>query len=243
MEKQSYAVPVAIVIAGLLIAGAVYFGGSGQSLFGGPTEDVAGSNLENLVPVSSSDHVTGNSDGAIALIEYSDLECPFCKVFHEAMNAVLAERTDIKWVYRHYPIDSLHAQARAEAEAAACVGKLGGSEKFWAYIDSIFDTTKSNDGLDLAQLPVLAEKVGVTKTDLDACITSGDGKKIVDADYESGTAIDVSGTPFPILIDSDGRAHAIFEQNFDPTKAELSAEAVELVNDLYAEYERIVRGQ
>lgn len=246
MEKNNYAVPIAIVVAGLLIAGAVLFGGnSDRSLFkltDTDQTDTTSTLVTNLTPVSASDYITGAENPTITVVEYSDLECPFCQVFHQAMKNSLANNQTVAWVYRHFPLDSLHAKARNEAEYSACVGKLAGNDKFWAYIDNIFTVTPSNDGLDPAQLPILAEKIGINKTDLENCVKNGDGKKIVDADYSSGQEINVSGTPYPILIDTDGRAHAIFESNFNPDTAQVSPEAKAFVADLYAEYEKIVKG-
>lgn len=248
MEKNNYAVPVAIVIAGVLIAGAVLFGGnSSRSLFKQANTDNNQTNttstlVTKLTPVSATDHITGAQNQTITIIEYSDLECPFCKVFHQAIKASLAKNQTVAWVYRHFPLDSLHPKARNEAEYAACVGKLAGNDKFWAYIDSIFAITPSNNGLDAAQLPILADKIGINKTDLTNCVKNGDGKKIVDADYATGQEINVSGSPYPVLIDTDGRAHAIFEPNFDPVASKVSPEAKAFVADLYAQYEKIVKG-
>ncbi len=151
------------------------------------------------------------------------------------------DKHKVSWVYRHYPIDGLHDQARAEAEAAACVGKLGDDAKFWQYIDKIFTATKSNDGLDLATLPTFATEVGIDKTAYEACLKNGEGKAIVEADEATGVVINVSGTPYPVLVDTDGRAHAIFEESFNADTAKVSPEARAFITALYAEYERIVR--
>lgn len=240
MEKTNYAVPVSIIIAGLLVAGAVIYNGSGFSSFGPNQAPTGNALVKNLSPISATDNLTGAVDAELILVEYSDLECPFCKVFHQAMKNVMNKHS-VSWVYRHYPIDSLHDKARPEAEAAACVGKLGGDEKFWQYIDKIFTTTTSNDGLDLAMLPTFATEVGITKEAYDACLTKGEGKAIVEADEATANQIGVSGTPYPILIDTDGRTHAIFEENFNADTAKISPEAKALITDLYAEYERIIR--
>lgn len=89
----------------------------------------------------------GNLKAKISLIEYSDFECPFCKRFHATMQQVMAANGDnVRWVYRQFPLDSLHQKARTEALASECAGEQG---KFWEFTDSIFKVTPSNDGMDI----------------------------------------------------------------------------------------------
>ena len=120
-----------------------------------PTETVG-----NFRPVNlKKDHVRGDKGAKITLLEYSDLECPFCKKFHETMNLVTkANEGKINWIYRHFPLDGLHKKARPEAEASECAADQG---KFWEFIDLVFQRTPSNDGLDLSTLPTIAKDAGV----------------------------------------------------------------------------------
>jgi protein-disulfide isomerase len=108
-----------------------------------------------LDPVTEKDHITGNPQADVVLIEYSDTECPFCKRFHETMIQVMAEygaSGKVAWVYRHFPLDALHSKARHEAEATECATELGGNEKFWAYLNKLEEITPSNNGLDASLL-------------------------------------------------------------------------------------------
>jgi len=102
-----------------------------------------------LKPVSESDHILGNIAAKIIIVEYSDLECPFCKVFHNTMHQVVKEYAgEVAWVYRHFPIASLHPKAFHEAEATECAWEQGGNEVFWKYMDKLFEVTPSNNGLE-----------------------------------------------------------------------------------------------
>lgn len=103
--------------------------------------------------VSSDDHILGNVSAKIIVIEYSDLECPFCKVFHNTMHQVVEKSNgDVAWVYRHYPIPQLHPKAFREAEATECAWEQKGNDGFWKYTDKLFEITPSNNGLDEAKL-------------------------------------------------------------------------------------------
>ena len=104
-------------------------------------------------PVSSDDHILGNVNAKIIIVEYSDLECPFCKMFHNTMHQVVEKNNgDVAWIYRHYPIPQLHPKAFHEAEATECAWEQGGNSVFWKYTDKIFEITPSNNGLDEAKL-------------------------------------------------------------------------------------------
>lgn len=96
---------------------------------------------------STREDVRGNKNAKITIVEYSDFECPFCKRFHQTMQQVMQNfGNDIKWVYREFPLDGLHQQARTEAMAAECAHEQG---KFWQMTDGIFQVTPSNDGMDV----------------------------------------------------------------------------------------------
>ena len=223
-EKKSVpslGTPVAIVIAGLVIAGAVVYGNYQTPA---PKAETEGGNwtalFENLEPVSASEHIQGSPSAPITIIEYSDLECPYCKVFHQVMNQYMASKQDgeVAWVYRHFPLDSIHTKARPEAVAAECANSLGGNTAFWQFIDELFTITPSNDGLDLAQLPVIAEKIGLDVTAFNTCLDSEAPAEQVADDYNRGLEIGVDGTPFVIVVGPSGQAYPIFRQ--DPSTIE-----------------------
>lgn len=213
-KTSSYAVPATILIAGLIIAGAIYYKDSGAP----PTTQVAtpevvnNAKLENLKPVSAQDHILGDIKAPIKIVEFSDLECPFCKDFHKTMLQVMtqyASTNQVAWIYRHFPLDQLHSKARKEAEAAECAFNLGGNDKFWSYITKVFETTPSNNGLDPAQLPIIAKNIDLDQTAFIQCQTSGATASVVEAQYQDATASGGNGTPFPIVITPDGKKIAL----------------------------------
>jgi len=154
-------------------------------------------------PVSAIDHTRGNKNARIALIEYSDLECPFCKRFHPTAQQVVDNYKDqVVWIYRHFPLSQLHSQSKKEAEATECATKLAGNEGFWKLTDKILEVTPSNNGLDLTTLPDLAAGVGIDKTAFKTCLDSGEMAARVDAQYQSGINSGVSGTPGNFLLDT-----------------------------------------
>ncbi len=206
MDKLS--VPIAIVIAGLLIAGSLYYSnGKTTQKVGLPGTVGTLNNADNMRPVSSEDHILGNPDAPLIIVEYSDTECPYCKEFHRTLQRVMDEYGKagrVAWVYRHFPIDGLHPKARKEAEALECANELGGVAKFWEYTNLIYATTNSNNSLDPAKLPVLATSVGLDSKAFNECLSSGKYAAKVEADFQDAVTAGGEGTPTSILITKDG---------------------------------------
>src|SRR3989338_238282 len=207
-EKQNFLIPPAIIIAGALIAAGIYFSGGakvgGQNPIAGPDpRELA----KNVAPVSNTDHVQGSAQAQVTIIEFSDLECPFCKSFHQTMRQVMDEYGAdgrVRWVYRHFPLVGLHQKASKEAEAAECAGELGGNEVFWKYITKIFEVTPSNDGLDPAELPKIAAGLGLDKQKFEACLASGRHAALVEAQAQDAQNAGGTGTPFSVIITAKG---------------------------------------
>jgi protein-disulfide isomerase len=197
-------VPTAILLAGALIAGSYYLANkSHEPASKDNTASVAQAQKVVLDPVTEQDHILGNPQAKIVLVEYSDLECPFCKEFHKTMLKIMndyGKDGNVAWVYRHSPFDSLHPKARKEAEAAECANELGGNTAFWSFIDTIYEITPSNDGLDESQLSTTAAKIGLNKTSFDSCLASGKYANKVEAQYQSGQKMGISGTPSSFIV-------------------------------------------
>lgn len=227
MENQNYnknnlAIPLAIIIAGTLVAGAVLYGNGGlvkRDMAGqkndkpaGDTTAAAANILDNIRPITSGDHIRGNPNAQVKVVEFSDTECPFCKRFHSTMNRIMDEygkSGKVAWVYRHFPLDELHSKARKEAAAAECAAETGGEPKFWAFLDRLFEITPSNDAFDMAKLPEVAAYAGLDKNKFNDCLNGGKTFAAVSSDYEDGIKIGIRGTPFSVVVASNGKKYTI----------------------------------
>lgn len=200
--KNAIIIPLSIIIAGGLVAGAIYMTRGGNAVNPGQKK-VANDQAITIKPVSNEDHIVGNPDAKIVVVEYSDTECPFCKNFHNTMNQIMADygkTGNVAWVYRHFPLDSIHPKARKEAEATECAADIGGKDMFWSYINKIFEITPSNNKLDLAQLPVIAKELGLDEKKFNDCLNSGKFADKVNAQYQSGLDAGVEGTPYSAIV-------------------------------------------
>lgn len=230
-EKSTISTPLAIVIAGALIAVAIYASNVRKpstsvpdpNLAAGTTPPIAEPTVGPFRPVSEKDHVRGPANAKVTIIEYSDLECPFCKRFHITMQQVVEEYpNDVRWVYRHFPLTQLHQQADDESYAAECAGEQG---KFWEFIDLVYAETPSNDGLDLAKLPTYAQQAGVANIpQFQSCVDSQKYKDVVDADYADAGSAGGQGTPYSIAVGQDGTAIPINgAQPYEQVKATIDS--------------------
>jgi protein-disulfide isomerase len=202
MNENKLFVPISILVAGLIIAGAVFFtkDGSGKSA----TNDSGATKVE-VKPVSDSDHILGSRDAAITIVEYSDFECPFCASFHKTMDQVMEKygsTGEVAWVYRHFPLDQIHPDARPAAEASECVAELGGNDAFWSYTKLLFDGTPSSLSTD--NLRTNAVSLGIEEEAFNSCVASGRHAAKVEADYQSGLELAKNdrnfGTPYSVVV-------------------------------------------
>lgn len=180
------------------IAGGPSFpGGEGSD----PTEPAPV--VRKIGSVTKEDYVRGNRNARIAILEWSDTQCPYCKSFHPTVQQITNEYSnDIMWVYRHFPLDQIHPNARAEAVASECAAKQGGEAKFWAFIDRVYETASAGDRSGATTLPEIAKSIGLNVANFNTCLNSQEAKDAVQADFEAGIAAGIGGTPGVLLFDT-----------------------------------------
>ena len=204
-EYKDFFIPGSILLAGLFIGGAfLYSGGMGQGAFapergaaagagGAPTSIVNNNGSLVTFTIGENDHVRGNPQAAITLVEFSDFQCPFCSRFHPTAIQALAEyENDIRWVYKHFPLDSIHPQARPAAEASECVWEQKGDEGFWEFADAMFE---NQSRLGNAFYAEVAQQIGVNLSQFQTCVSQRKYQDKVEQDYQQGIQAGVTGTP------------------------------------------------
>src|SRR3990167_3209961 len=198
-QHNPYIIPLSILISGTLIAGAVMYVGDNGFGRGAPAQlgaaagannaavpTVPGAELEAVRALAEADHVLGNPSALVKIIEYSDLECPFCARFHETMKQVMDEYGKdgrVAWVYRHFPLEQIHQNARPGALASECAAKLGGSQAFWSFIDAVF--SRQEEGLNDAFFSKIAGEIGIDRDAFASCISTKKCDSVIDANTEN----------------------------------------------------------
>ena len=208
-KQNPWAIPLAIVLAGGIVAIAVFY--SGKTPTPSTAQDDQGATTQNVNvrPVDSTDHIIGDINAPIKIVEYSDLECPYCEGFDKTMRQVMADYSGkVAWIYRSYwsirklPDGSIfHPQGGKAAEAAECVAELGGNDKFWDFIGKVF-SDQAAGSLDNLSKYAVAE--GVDQTAFDKCLSSGKYTAKVEASYQEGIKAQVNGTPNSFIMSKNG---------------------------------------
>ena len=197
MEK-SLTVPIAICIAGVVVAGAVYFAVSSQE----PSTSSGTGNPALVRPVGPSDHILGNPTAPVKIVEYADFDCEYCKGFDASLHQIVATEGSsgqVAWVYREFPLVEIHPGAMKHAEAAECVAQTSGNDAFWKFADSLF----ANQPVDPSRYGALAEAAGVTNGDAFAhcyanASTTVDAR--ITADRQNAFDSGARGTPYSLIL-------------------------------------------
>ena len=132
----------------------------------------------------------GPAAAPITIVEFSDFHCPYCRAVQPTLNQVMAKYPGkVRLVYRHFPLDSLHPQARRAAEASWCAAE---QDMFWQFHDRIYAS-----GPDASEdtLKRLAGEAGLDTAKFASCVASGRASASIEKDVEEGARHGVSGTP------------------------------------------------
>ncbi|MAZ30172.1 disulfide bond formation protein DsbA [bacterium] len=215
-----YLIPLAIVIAGGLIAGAVFMNGGNSGNVpitnngnNQPTQAAPqpSGSTDDVRSITAEDHIKGDPNAPVKIVEYSDFECPFCKRFHDTMNQVMASELgtsgEVAWVYRHFPLDQLHpVKARAEAVASECAAELGGNDAFWQFADRFMEITPSNNRTEIETvIPQIVREIGLDETAFQTCFESGKYDEHIQDDVDNAIATGGRGTPWSIVVAPNGK--------------------------------------
>lgn len=193
--KPNLNIPAAIVLAGVIIAAAIFLKGVQ------PAEKVTanGGELDLVAQVSEEDFIRGDKDAPVTLIEYADFSCGFCAQFQLTLKRLVDESDgQIRWVYRHLPIFNIEA-----AVASSCVGRIGGEEIFWKYSDTLF---ANQDALKTSYYLETAKALGIDEAKYGQCIKDVALEKEIRQEFtQNKILLGFNGTPHTVLIDKNGK--------------------------------------
>ncbi len=219
--KSNLVLPITIVVAGALIAGAVFLVGRSGTM---PNQNGTTTSARAYDPAI--DHILGNPQAQVKVVEYADLECPYCKTFHGTMHQVMEHygtSGQVAWVYRPFPLGTLHSKAPKEAEAAECAAEQGGDAAFFKFVDRVYEVTPGSNGLDLASLPAIAGEVGLDVAAFNSCLGSGKYQKKVADSYSEAIRLGAQGTPYVLIMVGDESVVLSGAQPYDSMRAAIDA--------------------
>lgn len=204
--RREYFLPGAIVLAGLILAFAVYVVRSDKS------PKLTGGNPDAVTPVSPIDHIMGNPEAPVKIVEYADIDSEYSKQFQATMQQLMSEYAPggkVAWVYRHFPLLDQHAAAGSHAEAAECAGYLGDADAFWRFIDALQAAAPKENQFSPTGYNAIAGQLGLSVTDFQKCLSDGRFTKKVFNDTTNALASGAEGAPYSVILVSGQEPVAI----------------------------------
>jgi len=223
-DKNKLSIPMAIIVAGILIAGAIYFSSIASKNTSTSNNGLA---ITSLTPVSKEDRTIGNQKAKVTIIMYEDFQCPFCgavtglELNSPAMQPVIqylkekdpswtpyvpeimnnyVKNGDVLLVYRDFTF--LGTESTKSAEAARCAGD---QDKFWEYHDYLYShqNGENKGGFSDINLKSFAKNINLETTSFDKCLDESKYAQAVVDSKEEGVNAGVTGTPKGFILKDD----------------------------------------
>ncbi|HEX7018341.1 MAG TPA: thioredoxin domain-containing protein [Patescibacteria group bacterium] len=172
----------------ILVIGVAFF-------FSGSTTETT---VDQALLTDGATHIRGAENAKVTIVEFSDLQCPACKAASPLVKQVLAQNPEqVRLVYRHFPLLSIHPYAQLAAQASEVAAEEG---KFWEMHDKLFETQQEWSGLGsqdevLATFETYAEELGIDKARFRERIQSEEVKQAVSKDISLAESLNVNSTP------------------------------------------------
>jgi len=230
-HRGALSLPSAVIIAGALIAVSII-------LINKPVKKDSKPSVVDVSPlvpaVTANDHVLGNPNAPIKLIEYSDLSCPFCKVYNSTLVSIMdtyGPEGKVAWVYRHFPLfrpingSVPHPNSLMQAEALECAAGLGGNKAFFDFEKKWFSLFNENDATrpkeeDRKVLDGIAKDIGLDIVAFNECMSVGRYRDRIERAYDEALDLGINGTPLTIVVTpSNSQIALIGLQTFGTLKA------------------------
>ncbi len=210
-NKNAIIFGITLIMVGAIVAGGILFDHKKSVTI----EETSVEKIEySINPVTNDDHILGNPNADIILVEYSDFRCPYCREFHVTMNQLINEfgkTGNLAWVYRHFPSEDAFSNKNSisiiAAQASECVADIGGKQKFWDFIGKIYKDLPVT--FDQADLENVAVELGIDKEKYSECLANGKFNEKIQKSIDDGLLIykhnSDFGTPYSILLTKTGK--------------------------------------
>ena len=192
---RRYIIPAAIALAGIVIATGVYLLRAPLHLDWFGADDTAQAIFR---APSLQDHTLGNPAAPVRVVEYCDMDTPYCKQFEGVMEAIVAAygpSGQVSWTYRHFPNAEAHATASRDAQAAECAAAEGGSRAFFGFLDAWSAATTT----DASAYATVAAALSLPADDFQTCISTGTFADEVQKSYDEAVAAGADGAPYTVI--------------------------------------------
>ncbi len=198
---------VGYVLGTSLSGGLTLGGGKAPAAPSAPSAPTAPAAPQGTAPKTGIGPVLGKSSAPVAIVEFTDFQCPFCsRHFTNTFGQIKSTYIDtgkVKYELRNFPLTSIHPNAMPAAEAAMCANKQG---KFWEMHEELFGNQKDWSGLSdpSAKFKEYAQTIGINASSFASCLSNHDTQAEIQKDQQDADAAGVNGTPAFWIIGKDG---------------------------------------
>ncbi len=190
-------VPVQVTFQGRTQGGIIYLTRDGKYIIQGRLDEVSldpFADNRKLLDANDSPSI-GPANAAVTVFEFSDFQCPHCKVFADALKEATVKYPQVRFIYKNFPLEQIHPWSLNAAIAARCAFKTS-NDDFWKVSAAIFQNQTTLDAKDAAQhFKEYATAAGVPAAAYDACIADPATKAAVEKDASEGQSLGVGSTP------------------------------------------------
>lgn len=152
--------------------------------------------------VGDGKHIYGDLNARFTLVEFSDIECPYCKRFHDTPKQLVdASKGNVNWQWKHMPLDFHNPAALKEAVAAECISEQKGNRGFWVFINDMFEQTQGN-GAGVKDLAEVVTGVGADLRVFRECLATGKMDEKVQENIQQAKSLGINGTPATFVVDN-----------------------------------------
>ena len=160
-----------------------------------------------LLKITKDDHILGSRDAHIFLIEYADVNCPYCRSLHPKLKQLVADKNKevkVAWVYRHFPLAISAGKIDPEERALECAWKERGDPGFFSYLERLVSSAIERINFTDEQLLSFAKQENLNSDGFNDCLTSNRFDGRVTRDHQVGAIVGVSRIPHSFLLTHDG---------------------------------------
>ena len=189
--------PAIIIIAGIIVAFSVYVVRIRQQVAHGT------GNPEAVRPVSPEDHIIGNPSAPIVLVEYADIDSAYGKKLQLTMEQLMTEYATgnkVAWVYRHFPVTTLHGDAAMNALAAECATSVSTPAMFFRFVDAMQTYAPGTITFSPSEYKTLLDQLSLPEAPFTSCLSSRKFEQKIHDDYSNALASGATGSPYIILL-------------------------------------------
>ena len=147
------------------------------------------------VTITPADHIKGNPNATVTLVEFGDLQCPACQAYEPIVRELMEKHgNEVRFVFKHFPLSQIHPNALLAAKYAEAAGMQG---KFWEFHDMLYDKQKewANSLNAKTMFETYGAELGLNVSKLTSDSQNKTLEEKILAEYREGVKLGVQGTP------------------------------------------------